>query len=64
MKDGTVLSVHRQPIAMDRFMMYNIDEASAMGLKRAFVLIQENRFQQLHSIILLQADSEEIKVRV
>ena len=45
-------------------MMYNIDEASAMGLKRAFVLIQENRFQQLHSIILLQADSEEIKVRV
>ena len=64
MKDGTLLSVHRQPIAMDRFMMYDVDgeQASAMGLKKAFVLIQENRFQQMCSITLLQASTEDLKV--
>lgn len=64
MKDGTLLSVYRQPIALDRFMMYDIngDQSSAMGLKKAFVLVQENRFRQMCGIIMLQAGSEEVKV--
>ncbi|XP_076814497.1 uncharacterized protein LOC143460765 [Clavelina lepadiformis] len=63
LKDGTVLSVHRQPIALDRFMVYDVDvdNVTSMGIKRAFVLVQENRFQQMCAITMLQAPSEDAK---
>nr|XP_018668275.2 uncharacterized protein LOC104265935 isoform X2 [Ciona intestinalis] len=63
LKDGTLLSVFRQPVALDRFMVYDVeaDQASSLGIKNAFVLVQENRFQQMTSVTMLQASSEESK---
>nr|CAB3264945.1 myosin-M heavy chain-like [Phallusia mammillata] len=63
LKDGTLLMVHRQPVALDRFMVYDVEteHASSLGVKNAFLVVQENRFQQMTTITMLQASSEDLK---
>jgi len=64
LKDGTLLVVYRQPVAFDRFMLYDVgpEQASSLGVKNSFVIVQENRFQQMILTTMLQASSEESKV--
>ncbi len=77
LKDGALLSVYRQPIALDRFLVYDVSgdtsaSASAAsgssgsspsgGGGKSFVVVQENRFQQMISTVMLEASSEEEKV--
>jgi len=64
LKDGTLLSVYRQPIALDRFTVYDLGTNqlnSGLNHKKSFVIVQENRFQQMVSIVTLEAASGDEK---
>ncbi|KAK3595624.1 hypothetical protein CHS0354_009588 [Potamilus streckersoni] len=61
--DKACYIVHRQPIALDRFGLHDINaaEAAANGVKNAFVLVQFSRFQQIIGVYTLQAPNEMTK---
>ncbi|XP_078678787.1 uncharacterized protein LOC144914610 isoform X1 [Branchiostoma floridae x Branchiostoma belcheri] len=62
-KDGPVFTVYRQPVPLDRLAIHDVDipQSVATGLKHAFVLVHENRFQHAAAVLTLQASSEPMK---
>ncbi|XP_060606668.1 uncharacterized protein LOC132758973 isoform X3 [Ruditapes philippinarum] len=61
--DNQMYTVHRQPIALDRLGVHDVmpPEATANGLKSAFVIVQISRFQQIIDVFTLQAPSDAVK---
>ncbi|XP_050412801.1 pleckstrin homology domain-containing family G member 7 isoform X3 [Patella vulgata] len=61
--DKASYTVYRQPIALDRFTLHDItsSDATASGLKNAFVLAQFSRFQQIIGVYTLQASCDTTK---
>ncbi|ELT96068.1 hypothetical protein CAPTEDRAFT_140689, partial [Capitella teleta] len=61
--EGAVFVVYRQPMALDRLTVHDIrpPDATANGLRNAFVLVQISRFQQIIGVCTLQAPSENAK---
>ncbi|XP_074082679.1 pleckstrin homology domain-containing family G member 7 isoform X2 [Macrotis lagotis] len=62
-KEGGSCTVLDQPIPLDRLMVKNIDpfHVSVFGLRNAFLLQHENRYQQCIAAFLLQAQTETAK---
>ncbi|XP_067861415.1 pleckstrin homology domain-containing family G member 7 isoform X2 [Heptranchias perlo] len=62
-RDGAVCSVLDQPIPLDRLVLKNIDpfHSAGCGLRNAFLIIHQNRYQQCIGIFTLQAHSEVFK---
>ncbi|KAL4225951.1 prolactin receptor [Mactra antiquata] len=61
--DNQMYTVHRQPIALDRLGVHDVmpSEATANGLKCAFVIVQISRFQQIIDVFTIQAQNEASK---
>lgn len=61
--DNQTYTVHRQPIALDRLGIHDVapQEATANGLKYAFVIVQISRFQQIIDVFTIQAQSDAVK---
>ncbi|XP_043821322.1 pleckstrin homology domain-containing family G member 7 isoform X2 [Dromiciops gliroides] len=59
-KEGGSCTVLDQPIPLDRLVVKNIDpfHVSVFGLRNAFLLQHENRYQQCIAAFLLQAQTE------
>nr|XP_048702717.1 pleckstrin homology domain-containing family G member 7 [Caretta caretta] len=62
-KDGGSCTVLDQPIPLDRLTLKNIDplHVTVLGLRNAFVIQHENRYQQCIGVFLLQAQTETVK---
>uniref|UniRef100_A0A452I2D4 Uncharacterized protein n=1 Tax=Gopherus agassizii TaxID=38772 RepID=A0A452I2D4_9SAUR len=62
-KDGGSCTVLDQPIPLDRLTLKNIDpfHVTVLGLRNAFVIQHENRYQQCIGAFLLQAQTETVK---
>ncbi|XP_067915795.1 pleckstrin homology domain-containing family G member 7 isoform X2 [Heterodontus francisci] len=62
-RDGTVCSILDQPVPLDRLVLKNIDpfHSAGSGLRDAFLVIHQNRYQQCIGIFTLQAHSEAAK---
>ncbi|XP_072511672.1 pleckstrin homology domain-containing family G member 7 isoform X3 [Notamacropus eugenii] len=62
-KEGGSCTVLDQPIPLDRLVVKNIDpfHVSVFGLRNAFLLQHENRYQQCIAAFLLQAQTETAK---
>ncbi|XP_006923887.1 pleckstrin homology domain-containing family G member 7 isoform X7 [Pteropus alecto] len=62
-KEGGSCTVLDQPIPLDRLVVKSIDplHMSAFGLRNAFLIQHENRYQQCIAAFLLQAQTENIK---
>ncbi|XP_044535102.1 pleckstrin homology domain-containing family G member 7 [Gracilinanus agilis] len=62
-KEGGSCTVLDQPIPLDRLVVKSIDpfHVSVFGLKNAFLLQHENRYQQCIAAFLLQAQTEAAK---
>uniref|UniRef100_A0A8C4S0Z8 Pleckstrin homology domain containing, family G (with RhoGef domain) member 7 n=1 Tax=Erpetoichthys calabaricus TaxID=27687 RepID=A0A8C4S0Z8_ERPCA len=62
-KEGCTLTVLDQPLSLDRVAVKSVDQlnASACGLRNAFMIMHHNRYQQCIGVFLLQAQSESIK---
>nr|XP_032620997.1 pleckstrin homology domain-containing family G member 7 isoform X3 [Chelonoidis abingdonii] len=62
-KDGGSCTVLDQPIPLDRLTLKNIDpfHVTVLGLRNAFVIQHENRYQQCIGVFLLQAQTETLK---
>ncbi|OWF41968.1 uncharacterized protein LOC110461715 [Mizuhopecten yessoensis] len=61
--DKIVHTVYRQPVALDRLSVHDItpSDATANGLKHAFVLVQISRYQQIIGVFTLQAVTDSHK---
>ncbi|CAM5084456.1 unnamed protein product [Eretmochelys imbricata] len=64
-KDGGSCTVLDQPIPLDRLTLKNIDplHVTVLGLRNAFVIQHENRYQQCIGVFLLQAQTETVKMK-
>ncbi|XP_014653202.1 PREDICTED: pleckstrin homology domain-containing family G member 7 [Ceratotherium simum simum] len=62
-KEGGSCTVLDQPIPLDRLVVKSIDplHVSVFGLRNAFLIQHENRYQQCIAAFLLQAQTENIK---
>ncbi|XP_078276324.1 pleckstrin homology domain-containing family G member 7 isoform X2 [Rhinoraja longicauda] len=62
-RDGVVCSVLEQPIPLDRLTLKNIDpfHSAGSGLRDAFLIIHQNRYQQCIGVFTLQTHSESAK---
>ncbi|XP_072097748.1 pleckstrin homology domain-containing family G member 7 isoform X1 [Mobula birostris] len=62
-RDGAVCCVLEQPIPLDRLTLKNIDpfHSAGSGLRDAFLVIHQNRYQQCIGVFTLQAHSESAK---
>ncbi|KAG2460120.1 PKHG7 protein, partial [Polypterus senegalus] len=62
-KEGCTLTVLDQPLSLDRVAVKSVDQlnASACGLRNAFMIMHHNRYQQCIGVFLLQAQSESMK---
>ncbi|XP_069764274.1 pleckstrin homology domain-containing family G member 7 isoform X2 [Narcine bancroftii] len=62
-RDGVVCCVLEQPIPLDRVTLKNVDSfhSSGCGLRDAFLVIHQNRYQQCIGVFTLQAQSESVK---
>ncbi|KAJ7329905.1 hypothetical protein JRQ81_016079 [Phrynocephalus forsythii] len=63
LEDGSYCTVLDQPIPLDRLKVRNIDSfhETVLGLRNAFLIQHENRYQQCIAAFLLQAQTEAIK---
>ncbi|XP_028400592.1 rho guanine nucleotide exchange factor 11-like [Dendronephthya gigantea] len=53
--------VWKQPLPIDRFILYDLDEYSGNSIKNGFVLVHISRFKQAIAIHTLQASSHDVK---
>ncbi|XP_014377006.1 pleckstrin homology domain-containing family G member 7 isoform X2 [Alligator sinensis] len=62
-KEGGFCIVLDQPIPLDRLVLKNIDpfHVTVFGLRHAFLIQHENRYQQCIAVFLLQAQTETVK---
>ncbi|XP_006001762.1 pleckstrin homology domain-containing family G member 7 isoform X2 [Latimeria chalumnae] len=62
-KDGGLCTVLDQPIPLDRLVLKNVDpfHSSAYGLRNAFLILHQNRYQQCIGVYILQAQTDDIK---
>ncbi|KAM8974137.1 pleckstrin homology domain-containing family G member 7 isoform 2-T2 [Pelodytes ibericus] len=62
-KDGGCCKVLDQPIPLDRLILKSIDQfhVTVYGLRHAFLIQHENRYQQCIAAFILQAQSESAK---
>nr|XP_020633039.1 pleckstrin homology domain-containing family G member 7 isoform X6 [Pogona vitticeps] len=63
LEDSSYCTVLDQPIPLDRLTIRNIDSfhITVLGLRNAFLIQHENRYQQCIAAFLLQAQTESIK---
>ncbi|XP_062989874.1 pleckstrin homology domain-containing family G member 7 [Elgaria multicarinata webbii] len=63
LEEGSYCTVLDQPIPLDRMVVKNIDSfhVTVFGLRNAFLIQHENRYQQCIAAFLLQAQTEFIK---
>ncbi|MGH0122238.1 UNVERIFIED_CONTAM: hypothetical protein FKN15_010986 [Acipenser sinensis] len=63
LKDGGTFHVVDQPISLDRVLVKNIDQlnATGCGLRNAFIIMHQNRYQQCIGVFILQAQTESSK---
>ncbi|MGH0120829.1 UNVERIFIED_CONTAM: hypothetical protein FKN15_069655 [Acipenser sinensis] len=63
LKDGGTFHVIDQPISLDRVLVKNIDQlnATGCGLRNAFIIMHQNRYQQCIGVFILQAQTESSK---
>ncbi|XP_058842157.1 pleckstrin homology domain-containing family G member 7-like [Acipenser ruthenus] len=63
LKDGGTFHVVDQPISLDRVLVKNIDQlnATGCGLRNAFIVMHQNRYQQCIGVFILQAQTESSK---
>ncbi|XP_054844819.1 pleckstrin homology domain-containing family G member 7 [Eublepharis macularius] len=64
LEEGGSCTVLNQPIPLDRLIVKNIDAVhitAVFGLRNAFLIQQENRYQQCIALFLIQAQTESIK---
>ncbi|KPP66945.1 hypothetical protein Z043_114512 [Scleropages formosus] len=64
LQEGCTFTVLDQPISLDRLQLRNVDQlnAAASGIPNSFVIMHQNRYQQVIAVFILQAPSEAIKV--
>ena len=53
--------VWKQPLPIDRFILYDLDEYPGNSIKNGFVLVHISRFKQAIAIHTLQASSQDVK---
>ncbi|KAI4546681.1 hypothetical protein MG293_003236 [Ovis ammon polii] len=65
-KEGGSCTVIDQPIPLDRLVVRGLDSlhVSVFGLRNAFLIQHENRYRQCIAAFLLQAQTENIKIRL
>nr|XP_056701697.1 pleckstrin homology domain-containing family G member 7 [Euleptes europaea] len=63
LEEGGSCTVLNQPIPLDRLIVKNLDSVntSVLGLRNAFLIQQENRYQQCTAAFLIQAQTEAVK---
>uniref|UniRef100_A0A8C9TF19 Pleckstrin homology domain containing, family G (with RhoGef domain) member 7 n=2 Tax=Scleropages formosus TaxID=113540 RepID=A0A8C9TF19_SCLFO len=63
LQEGCTFTVLDQPISLDRLQLRNVDQlnAAASGIPNSFVIMHQNRYQQVIAVFILQAPSEAIK---
>lgn len=63
LKEGCTFTVLDQPVSLDRLQLRNVDQlnASASGLPHSFIIMHQNRYQQVIAAFILQAPGEAVK---